>query len=66
MIPGERPEPPHSGDEGAMLLGFLDLQRATIAHKARELSDTDMIEEMARHAGHLDILREQLDGVTGE
>ena len=25
-----------------------------------------MIEETARHAGHADILREQLDGVTGE
>ncbi len=25
-----------------------------------------MIEETARHAGHLDILREQLDGTTGE
>jgi uncharacterized damage-inducible protein DinB len=25
-----------------------------------------MIEETARHAGHIDILREQLDGVTGE
>jgi len=26
---------------------------------------THMIEETARHAGHLDILREQMDGVTG-
>ena len=26
---------------------------------------THMIEETARHAGHLDILREQLDGTTG-
>lgn len=25
-----------------------------------------MIEEIARHAGHLDILREQIDGVVGE
>lgn len=25
-----------------------------------------MIEETARHAGHLDILREQIDGQTGE
>ena len=25
-----------------------------------------MIEETARHAGHADILREQIDGVTGE
>jgi uncharacterized damage-inducible protein DinB len=26
---------------------------------------THMIEETARHAGHIDILREQLDGLTG-
>jgi hypothetical protein len=26
---------------------------------------THMIEETARHAGHLDILREQLDGTAG-
>ncbi len=26
---------------------------------------THMIEETARHAGHLDILRETIDGVTG-
>ena len=26
---------------------------------------THMIEETARHAGHLDILREQIDGATG-
>jgi hypothetical protein len=25
-----------------------------------------MIEETARHAGHIDILREQLDGVVGD
>ena len=25
-----------------------------------------MIEETARHVGHADILREQLDGATGE
>ena len=26
----------------------------------------DMIEEYARHTGHADLLREQVDGVTGE
>jgi hypothetical protein len=26
---------------------------------------THMIEETARHAGHADILREQIDGATG-
>jgi hypothetical protein len=27
---------------------------------------THMIEETGRHVGHADILREQLDGATGE
>ena len=27
---------------------------------------THMLEETARHVGHADILREQLDGATGE
>lgn len=27
---------------------------------------THMIEEYARHCGHLDILREEIDGLTGE
>jgi hypothetical protein len=27
---------------------------------------THMIEETARHCGHLDLLRERLDGETGE
>jgi hypothetical protein len=26
----------------------------------------DMIEEYARHTGHADLLREQVDGATGE
>ncbi|RRR98660.1 DinB family protein [Glycomyces terrestris] len=32
-----RPEPPVSGDEAAMLLGFLDYHRATLAWKVRGL-----------------------------
>ena len=27
---------------------------------------THMIEEYARHAGHADLLRESIDGLTGE
>ncbi|MGH3623066.1 MAG: DinB family protein [Sciscionella sp.] len=162
-----RIDPPMTGDERAVLDGFLDYQRATVHHKCRGLSDSDahrvllpselttvaalvshlrwveaywfgtvldgqpdrapysaadpdgefraaagrplaellaeyaqecersriitaglalgaevpfrdrgrlnvrwvlahMIDETARHAGHLDLLREQLDGVTGE
>lgn len=35
----------------------LDSLRAVVAH---------MIEETARHAGHADIIREQLDGTTAD
>ena len=32
---------------------------------ARHLQYVHMIEESARHVGHADILREQIDGATG-
>ena len=43
----------------------------TIRHPRRGVIDlrwvyTHMIEEYARHNGHADILREQIDGVTGD
>ena len=37
-----RPEPPLAGDEIATLLGFLDLQRATLEWKCRGLSDAQL------------------------
>jgi len=37
-----RPEPPHTADEAATLLGFLDYQRATLAWKCRGLSDEQL------------------------
>ncbi len=44
--------PPRTGaEEKATLLGFLVL--------------VHMIEETGRHAGHADILREQIDGAIG-
>jgi len=45
-------EPPLAGDETATLLGSLERVRA--------------IEEYARHAGHADLIRESVDGLTGE
>jgi len=50
--------PPMEAGERATLTAFLDWQRATLALK--------MIEEYARHNGHADLLRERLDGSTGE
>jgi hypothetical protein len=32
----------------------------------RRLGGMNIISEHARHAGHADILREQIDGVTGD
>lgn len=52
----ERARPPGTGDERAQLTGWLDLQRWILGH---------MVEEVARHVGHLDLLREMLDGRTG-
>ena len=37
-----RPEPPLTGDETGTLLGFLDLQRATLEWKCRGLSDAQL------------------------
>jgi len=64
----ERKRPGWSGDERSQLAQVLDhipapdpqqpiSVRATLLH---------MIEETARHAGQLDILRELTDGATGE
>ncbi len=57
----------------AIVLGCSDLgTRAAIANPGEDTIDplrvivTHMIEETARHAGHADILREQIDGVTDD
>jgi hypothetical protein len=64
----------------ATLIGEWDLARAAIAGAALDDCFTDpeigqislrtllnhMIEEYARHIGHADLLRECIDGVTGE
>jgi Protein of unknown function (DUF664) len=75
-----RPEPPYTGGEVATLLGFLDYQRATQSETHAIPADAwegqarvslrwvlvHMIEEYARHLGHADLIRESIDGRTGD
>jgi Protein of unknown function (DUF664) len=70
-----RPEPPIAADETATLLGFLEYQRATFAWKCAGLdaaglqakvAASSMTLEYARHNGHADLIRESVDGLTGE
>ncbi len=42
-----RPEPPLTGDEAAILLGFLDYQRATLAWKTRALDSAGLTATVA-------------------
>jgi hypothetical protein len=49
-------EPPLAGDETATLLGSLERVRATVAWKCGGLDA----------AGHADLIRESVDGLTGE
>jgi uncharacterized damage-inducible protein DinB len=54
---------------GRELVARLDLD-ATGTHRGRQVNVrwvvAHMIEETGRHAGHLDLLREHIDGSTGE
>jgi hypothetical protein len=65
-----RPEPPLAAGETATLLGFLErLARRTWPDgRAPSLRWIlcHMIEEYARHNGHADLIRESVDGLTGE
>jgi len=51
-------------------VGDLDAVAATRSRDGREISlrwiMLHMLEETARHNGHADLLRESIDGVTGE
>jgi hypothetical protein len=49
---------------GALSRGGLEQTTASGMSLRRLLAD--MIEEYARHTGHADLLREQVDGATGE
>jgi hypothetical protein len=53
----ERPQGPLARSERAMLQAFLDWHRATLLYKCAGY---------ARHLGHADLLRERIDGRTGE
>ena len=64
MTDDDRPEPPS-------LFTDEDPDTGECAHhprgeRSRRWILVHMVEETARHNGHADILREQLDGVTGE
>lgn len=74
----ERTFPNGNGDERAVLTGWLDWQRATVHRKVAGLSEEYWYQtllptsprmtiagETARNLGHLDVLREQLDGTRG-
>lgn len=70
-----RPEPPLTGDELATLQGFLEYQRATFAWKCSGLDAAGLAAAVGasslggmlkRHNGHADLIRESLDGATGE
>ncbi|MEV5647396.1 DUF664 domain-containing protein [Nocardia sp. NPDC052254] len=50
----DRSHPPHHADEKTTLTGFLRWIRC------------HLIEEYARHNGHADLIRERIDGSTGE
>ena len=56
---------------GSLMLGVERLPRRHVAERdGKEVNVrwvfNHMIEETARHAGHLDLLRELTDGLTGE
>jgi Protein of unknown function (DUF664) len=72
----DRKRPPIVADERTQLVGWYDLQRAIVVMKCEGGKNTDydegaaslrwmvlhLLEETARHAGHLDTIREILDG----
>jgi len=57
MTTDNRPEPPYLGGEAAQRPRGKRNRRWILVH---------MVQETSRHNGQADILREQLDGVTGE
>jgi hypothetical protein len=55
-------EPPLAGSEETQLIAALERLRTTSLRRLL----TDLIEEYGRHTGHADLLREAVDGLTGE
>jgi hypothetical protein len=68
---GIRIGPPSFGSERAMLRGFLDYHRATLAMKCDGLTDAELMVmvqvllEYGRHNGHADFPRAGVDGTVG-
>src|SRR5262249_6619126 len=77
----ENTDPATAEQDYATYLREVELARATVAHRdldetyysAYRKADMDlrwiyvhMIEEYARHNGHADLLRERIDGATGD
>ena len=56
----ERRRDPRVGDPGAVVGRSVDGERKTLRWLLAHMTS-----EVARHAGHADILREQIDGATG-
>ena len=56
-----RADPPYVAGEREMLESWLDFHRATLRWVYLH-----MIEEYARHNGHADLIRETIDGTTGD
>jgi uncharacterized damage-inducible protein DinB len=60
-----------AAEESRLVLAGHDLDALAVragrrGHVSLRWIGWHLVEETARHAGHLDILREQLDGVTGD
>jgi hypothetical protein len=60
-----RVDPPTVADERAALDGTFQHERYAVPMDLRWVY-LHMIEEYARHNGHADLLREQIDGATGD
>jgi hypothetical protein len=75
--PPERCLPAHDAAERQMLTGFLDFQRATLMVKCAGLTADQLRRQavppsglsllgLVRHNGHADLIRERIDGATGQ
>lgn len=61
-----RTDPPLVAGERAALAGWLDFHRGTLPVRCQGLTGEQLPQEYARHNGHADLLRERIDGVTGD
>lgn len=69
MMLRDRPFPEKDLPLDESVLGFLQFVHTTAVNKLPVRGDrllVDVLQESARHLGHLDILRELIDGAKGE